>query len=192
MTPSPAKPIPVDEDARLVAAVQGGDLQAFEPLMERHLDALHAFISLKLPMPNLIDEIAHEALVFAFHHIGEFTAGTSFRAWLRAIALNRVRTEVERFLREDRNRLAYAERRALEDTLSTTEAPWELEALNDCLGRVPDPLRELLELRYRDEQSSEEIAGRLRRSLAWVRTTLCRVRQQLKECIERKLKAQPS
>lgn len=175
-----------------MAAVQGGDVQAFEPLMERHLDALHAFISVKLPMPNLIDEIAHETLVFAFHHLNEFTAGTSFRAWLRAIALNRVRTEVERFLREERNRLAFAERCILEDALSTTEAPWELDALNDCLDRLPDPLRELLQLRYRDEQSSEEIAGRFRRSLAWVRTTLCRVRQQLKECIERKLKAQPS
>lgn len=192
MIDSPAQPRPADEDARLVAAVQAGNLQAFEPLMERHLDALHAFVALKLPMPHLIDEITHETLVFAFRHLGEFTAGTSFRAWLRAIALNRVRTEVERFLREDRNRLAYAERRALEASLATPEPSWELEALQDCLGRLPAPLRELLHLRYRDEQSSEQIAGRLRRSLAWVRTTLCRVRQQLKACIERRLKAQPS
>lgn len=192
MTPSPDPSQPADEDARLVAAVLNGEVQAFEPLMERPFDTVHAFVALKLPIPHLIDEITHESLVFAFQHLGEFTPGTSFRAWLRAIALNRVRTEVERFLREERNRLAYAERRALEDSLAAPEPPWETEALLDRLGRLPGPLRDLLHLRYRDEQSSEEIARRLHRSLAWVRTTLCRVRQQLKTCIERRLKAEPS
>jgi len=67
-----------------------------------------------------------------------------------------------------------------------------VEALHECLESVPDSLRTLLHLKYHDERSSEEIAGRLERSLAWVRTTLCRVRQQLRDCIERKVKAQPS
>lgn len=194
MMPSPAQPLPADEDARLVLAVQGGDHQAFEPLMARHVDAVHAFVALKLPLPHLIDEITHETLVFAFHHLHEFTPGTSFRAWLRAIAFNRVRTEVERHLREERNRLAYAERRALEEALSEagTDGIREWEVLNDCLKQLPSPLHDLVRLRYQGEESSEAIASRLDRSVAWVRTTLCRVRQQLRECIERKLKSQPS
>ena len=53
-------------------------------------------------------------------------------------------------------------------------------------------LRTLLNLKYHDESSSEQIASSLERSVAWVRTTLCRVRQQLRECVERKLKAEPS
>jgi RNA polymerase sigma-70 factor (ECF subfamily) len=194
MTPSPAQPHPADEDTRLVLAVQGGDLQAFELLMARHADALHAFVALKLPLPHLIDEITHETLVFAFHHLREFTPGTSFRAWLRAIAFNRVRTEVERHLREERNRLAYAERRALEEALADggADAPRELEALHECLNQLPAHLHELVRSRYHGEESSDSIASRLDRSVAWVRTTLCRVRQQLRECIERKLKAQAS
>ena len=54
------------EDVALVEAVQGGNVQAFEPLVERHLDHLHAFVSLKLPVPHLADEITHETFVFAF------------------------------------------------------------------------------------------------------------------------------
>lgn len=194
MTPSPDQPLSADEDARLALAVRGGDLQAFEPLMARHADALHAFVALKLPLPHLIDEITHETLVFAYHHLRDFTPGTSFRAWLRAIAFNRVRTEVERQLREERNRLAYAERRALEETLAEVgaDAPREMEALNECLNQLPAHLHDLVRCRYHGEESSESIATRLDRSVAWVRTTLCRVRQQLRECIERKLKAQPS
>jgi RNA polymerase sigma-70 factor, ECF subfamily len=180
------------EDAQLVAAVQAGDMHAFDPLVERHLDAIHAFVALKLPVPHLVDEISHDTFVFAFRRISEFTPGTSFRAWLRAIAANKVRAEIERYGREERNRLAYSERRALDDALAESSSPAspELDALQDCLKAMPEHLRKILRLRYHDENSSEEIAGRLERSLAWVRTTLCRVRQQLRDCIERKLKAQ--
>ena len=184
----------ITEDAQLVAAVQSGELHAFEPLVERHMDAIHAFVALKLPVPHLVDELTHETFVFAFRHISKFDAGTSFRAWLRAIAANKIRAEIERYCREERNRLAYADRRALEEALAeTTPADSrELEALNDCLKAVPDPLRTLLHLKYHDDSSSEEIARRLERSVAWVRTTLCRLRQQLRDCIDRKLKSQPS
>jgi RNA polymerase sigma-70 factor (ECF subfamily) len=182
------------DDAPLVAAVQAGDVHAFDPLVERHLDAVRAFVAFKLPVPHLVDEITHETFVFAFRHLAAFAADTSFRAWLRAIAANKVRAEVERHLREERNRLAYAQRRELEEVLAEAAAsdPLELEALHDCLGALPDRLRALLNLRYHDDHSSAEIASRLGRSLAWVRTTLWRVRQQLRECIDRRLKVQPS
>ena len=182
------------EDAQLVAAVQVGDVHAFDPLVERHLDAIHAFVALKLPVPHLVDEITHETFIFAFRTIAKFTTDTSFRAWLRAIAANKVRAEIERYYREERNRLAYSERRAIEDALHET-APQDsrdVEALNDCLKAVPENLRTLLNLKYHNESSSEDIARRLERSVSWVRTTLCRVRQQLRECVERKLKVEPS
>ncbi len=173
-------------DLALVEAVQRGELQAFELLLDRHLDHLHAFIALKLPVSHLADELTHETFVFAFRHMHEFTAGTAFRSWLRAIAANKVRAEIERYCREEQNKLNYAEHRLVEIALHETDAQSsrEVEALNDCLGRVPGHLRELLTLRYHDEQPTAAIAQRLQRSLAWVRTTLCRLRQQLRECIE--------
>ena len=180
------------EDAQLVAAVQAGDIHAFDPLVERHLDAIHAFVALKLPVAHLVDEITHETFVFAFRSIAEFSAGTSFRGWLRAIAANKVRAEIERYGREERNHLAYAERRALDEALAEANSTdsYELEALNQCLEAVPENLRALLQLRYYGDSSSEEIARRFERSIAWVRTTLCRVRQQLRDCVVRKLKHQ--
>lgn len=194
MTSLTRHPDNIEEDAVLVRALQEGDLQAFQPLVEGHLDSLHAFVALKLPIPHLVDEITHETLVFAFHHIREFEAGTHFRAWLRAIALNRIRVELKRTRRETRNRLAYAECRAWEVSLEGPDAsdPRMVDALKECLDRLPQHLRDLLQLRYHEENSSEQIAGLTQRSLAWVRTTLCRARQQLKHCIERKLNTQPS
>ncbi|MBI2926478.1 MAG: sigma-70 family RNA polymerase sigma factor [Verrucomicrobia bacterium] len=174
------------DDLALVEAVQRGELQAFEPLLDRHLDHVHAFISLRLPVPHLADEITHETFVFAFRHIHEFSAGTAFRSWLRAIAANKIRAEIERYCREEANKLNYAEHRLIEAAINEPDAQSsrEVEALNHCLEKVPDHLRELLTLKYHDEQPTVAIAQRLQRSLAWVRTTLCRLRQQLRACIE--------
>ena len=179
------------DEALLVQAVQAGDPGAFEPLVASHLDAIHAFVALKLPVVQLIDEITHDTFVFAFRNIDAFAAGTSFRAWLRAIALNKIRAEIERYCRDQRNRLAYSEHHALQaamESRSLQGAPG-LDALDDCLRELPQSLRDLLTFKYHDESTSEQIAARMKRSVAWVRTTLCRVRQQLHDCIQKKLRA---
>jgi RNA polymerase sigma-70 factor, ECF subfamily len=178
------------KEATLVTAVQAGDLQAFEPLVRRHLDAIHAFVALKLPVAHLVDELTHETFVVAFRCIEQFAPGTSFRAWLRAIAMNRIRAEIERQTRDERNRLAYSEQRILElaGRDPNPEDLQAIEALRECIQEVPEHLRAVLTLRYQDEQTSEQIARQTQRSMAWVRTTLCRVRQQLRECVEKRAK----
>jgi DNA-directed RNA polymerase specialized sigma24 family protein len=69
-------------------------------------------LALTAPTPHLIDEIAHEAFVFAFGHPHEYRRGTSFFAWLSSIARNLLRWKVLRHSREKTNRQRYLERRA--------------------------------------------------------------------------------
>lgn len=178
------------DDSALVAAVQAGDAEAFEPLLDRHLAHVRTFIALRAPVAQLVDEVAHDAFVWAFRNIGEFKAGTSFQAWLRAIAWNLLRQEVQRFSREQANQSRYAEVREWETVVRAPSAEGdarELESLHECLGKLPPPMRELLTLKYHEDGSSDEIAAKLNRSTAWVRTVLFRLRQELRECIEVKL-----
>ena len=101
---------PDPTEAALIRAVQAGDAAAFEPLVDTHLDSLRAFIALKLPLAHLVDELAHETFVFAFRNLAGFTAGTSFRAWLRAIAANLIRAELQRYAREQPQNLPELQR----------------------------------------------------------------------------------
>ena len=180
-----------DEDV-LIARVQIGETEAFAPLVDLHLPHLRAFIALKLPVSHLVDEFAHETFVFAFRNIAAFEVGTSFRAWLRAIAWNLVRAEIQRFSREQSNQSRYAAARLAE--YSAAENPHtsrEAELLEECVRQLPPAMRRLLALKYESGHSSEEIAGTLQRSLAWVRVTLFRVRQQLRICIDGKIERTP-
>lgn len=176
-------------DAELVRAVQRGETAAFNALLERHLDHLHACIALRLPVPHLVDELTHETFVFAFRRIADFAPDTSFRAWLRAIAAHKVLAELERQRRERRNHTSYLAARTLE--LAGQESPQqtaeEVESLRRCLAELPPHLLDLLERKYTAGADSEAIAAQLQRSSAWVRTTLFRTRQMLRACLNRQL-----
>ena len=179
----------IDSDDIAITRVQAGELSAFESLLDRHLGSIRAFVALKLPVPHLVDEIAHETFVFAYRHIAEFMVGTSFRSWLRAIAWNLARAELQRFGREQINQSRYAEARLAECSRSSIN-PWtspEAEYLEDCMRRVPEGSRKLLEMKYREGRSTEEMASALGRTLEWVRITLFRIRQQLRSCIEARM-----
>jgi len=173
--------------------VQAGELDAFERLIESHGSQLRAFVAMKLPVPHLIDEIAHETFVFAYRHIMDFTAGTDFGKWLRAIAFNLIRKETLRHQRVKNNQEKFLEycilQRSMDGGLSgfVPESP-VIIYLEECLNELPDRQKELLNHKYRLAESSREISAFFQQSEAWVRTTLCRVRNSLRKCIEEKLK----
>lgn len=178
-----------ETEENLVLRVQRGELAAFERLLELHSSHLRAFVAMKLPVPHLIDEIAHEAFVFAHRHIHDFRAGTDFGKWLRAIAFNLIRKETLRHQRLSKNREKFLEHHLVQQATRGEFAPDLplVSALEECLSRLPEQQRRLLERKYTLSESSREIASAFGQSEAWVRTTLCRVRTALRQCMENKL-----
>jgi len=173
----------------LVVKVQKGDLSAFERLLELHSSHLRAFVAMKLPISHLIDEIAHETFVFSHRHISDFKAGTDFGKWLRAIAFNLIRKETLRHQRLSKNREKFLEHHLVQESVRgdlTPDLPL-VAVLEECLSKLPEQQRRLLERKYTLAESSREIAAAVGQSEAWVRTTLCRVRTSLRHCIEHKL-----
>jgi len=176
----------VEED--LILDLKSGNLVAFEQLIHLHSSRLRAFVSMRLPVSHLIDEIAHEAFVFAYHHLDDFTPGSNFGAWLRAIANNLVRAEVLRYSRSAKNQENYLEHCLVESATGQGLAPESpmVVYLEECVGDLPDGQQELLKRRYKLLESTRDVSEALGQSEAWVRTTLCRVRRALRTCVEDK------
>jgi len=187
---SDQKMTPEMPDAELVRRVQAGDIEAFAPLVHQHLPVVRAFVALRLPVPELVDEITHETFVFAFRNIAEFEAGRPFRPWLRAIAWNLVRAELQRFAREQANlsRFEQAQLAGFSRGVDSETSSDDAVFLEECLGELPANLRRLVEERYRRGLTGEEIGAAMGRTVEWVRTTLFRVRKQLRTCIEGKVR----
>ncbi|MCB1230711.1 MAG: sigma-70 family RNA polymerase sigma factor [Verrucomicrobiae bacterium] len=180
-----------DREDELVRAVQAGRLEDFEELIHQHASRLKAFVAMRLPIPHLIDEIAHETFVFAYHHINDFEVGTDLGKWLRAIAFNLIRKETLRHQRVAKHQERYLEHCLVQSAAKDEFRPEDpvVIYLEECVDALPDHQRTLLRMKYRLSQSSKEMARALDQSEAWVRTTLCRVRAGLRDCIEAKAEA---
>jgi RNA polymerase sigma-70 factor (ECF subfamily) len=61
------------------------------------------------------------------------------------------------------------------------------QALMECIDRLPQKSRQLLQLKYDEGLSFAAMAERLKRSVDGLKMALCRVRQALLECAQRKL-----
>lgn len=62
-----------------------------------------------------------------------------------------------------------------------------VDALRDCVEQLPDPSRRLLELRYSEGRSGEEVAAQLGARLDTVYQRLSRLHRALRTCVDRKL-----
>ena len=62
-----------------------------------------------------------------------------------------------------------------------------LEALGDCMDKLPGPRREMIDRRYRHGESVDQIAEQLRKAPNVVAASLYRIRKMLLECIESRL-----
>ena len=172
----------------LVEAAQHGDLAAFESLMLNHMGQVRAYLALRAPTPQLIDELAQETFLIAHRKLNRFRAGDPILAWLQKIAWQLLRRELKRYALDQKNRERLIDHFSILNVAPTSERDLDgrVERLLVCLGRMPNATRQLIDHRYRDEMSPVEIAEQLNKTAEWVRVTLFRARKQLRECIESK------
>ena len=173
------------KNKELIESIQKGNIESFEELMREHLPAVKSFIAFRLPVHHLIDELAHETFVYAYRNIDEFKPGTNFSSWLKAIANNLVRAEILKYARTGNNKQKYMEHQIIELADSQTgKGSDEAIHLENCILKLPELFKKLLDLKYEKSFSTREMSEALNKSESWIRTTLFRVRTLLKECIQ--------
>jgi len=139
------------------------------------------------------DDAVQEALLVVVKKFDQFQQGTSMLAWCRAI----VRLEVLRIKQQHRREQSLAER-LLDDAIDATFDEFQTsqrrddaqvwhEALERCLERVPKRGRNVLQARFVDELSYQQIGQRLGMTLEAVRKALFRLKKQVRACVETSL-----
>lgn len=79
-----------DDDAALMLAYAGGDMNAFEQLYARHERAVFRFILRSLPDPARAEEILQETWIAVVRHAQTYEPRAKFTTWLYGIARNKL------------------------------------------------------------------------------------------------------
>jgi RNA polymerase sigma-70 factor (ECF subfamily) len=76
-------------DEELVLLARQGDPDAFDQLVVRHQSAVYRAALAALRVPQDAEEVAQDAFVRAWTHLGKFRGDSAFKTWLLTITWNR-------------------------------------------------------------------------------------------------------
>lgn len=163
----------------------------FLRLFLRHEAELRAFIGSIVRDAHLREDVFQETAVILWREFPRYDPSRSFGAWARGIAAKKL---LEQRNSRRRGPLLFSPEAILALAEAAERAPGDsqasLEALEHCVGRLPDRSRRLLAMRYGQGQPPETIANHLGMTIAAVYQALWRLRGVLRQCMERYLARQ--
>jgi RNA polymerase sigma-70 factor, ECF subfamily len=169
-----------ETDAQLVARMREGDVSAFEVIVERHRAALIVRANARLGSFADAEDVAQEAFVQAYLHIGKLRNADALMPWLRRItdrlSLMRIRADREQALAPEVIEFVAGKRR---DGLEQTDT-WAVEQL---LAQLPETMREAMSLTFLAGYTCAEAAEIMGVKEGTVKTRLSRARAKLKEAL---------
>ncbi len=179
------------KDYKLVRkAVEDGDQKAYAELMSRYKDSIYYMLLKMVNNRDDAEDLTIEAFGKAFRNIKQYTPDYAFSTWLFKIATNncidfirkkrKMLLSIDRgFENEDGQDISLevkSEGPGPEDFLIKKE---KVEMMRDVVDKLKPRYRRLVELRYYQELSYEEISDELKLPLGTVKAQLFRAREFL-------------
>ena len=168
------------------------NLQNYVKLMTEHQSNLRAFIVSLMPGSPDIADVLQETNATLWLKRTHFEHGTNFTAWSFKIARYEVMRQRDRTKRIDRMVFSDQLVAVLADTEMPEKPDIRLAALDHCLAELTDNQRKLLQERYTPGHSLEQHSIDIGRSAGSLRMALLRIREILKDCIEKTLARETS
>ncbi len=185
------------EDMELVTKARSGDQHAYSVLMGRYKDSINYMLLKMVHNRDDADDLTIEAFGKAFLHLEKYTPDFAFSTWLFKIALNNAidfirKKKLHTLSLDDEN--DESSKYAFSKIKTSALDPEESIIKDQCAGLMRTILDELnpkyktlIEMRYFEELSYEEIAEKLNMPLGTVKAQLFRARNFLYELLaERK------
>jgi len=185
------------EDMELVTKARSGDQHAYSVLMARYKDSINYMLLKMVHNRDDADDLTIEAFGKAFLHLEKYTPDFAFSTWLFKIALNNAidfirKKKLHTLSLDDENDESskYAFSKIKTSALDPEESiikDQRAGLMRTILDELNPKYKTLIEMRYFEELSYEEIAEKLNMPLGTVKAQLFRGRNFLYELLaERK------
>lgn len=186
------------DEAGLISDAKRGDIDAFNRLVLAHQTKVFNLAYRISGDPDVAADATQEAFLSAYRKLRGFRGG-SFRAWLLRIVTNACYDELRR-----RKRRPTASIEAIEEDLSSEDGVGSMaalfggeedpesaierselrQAIERCLGRLPEDFRTVVVLADILGLDYKEVAATVGAPIGTVRSRLARARARLRECLE--------
>jgi RNA polymerase sigma factor (sigma-70 family) len=157
-----------------------GDIKAFGEIYVRHKSKVYSFLLKRLPSSSLADEVFQASFLKLHQSRLSYSKGEPFLPWLFTIARNTLFDHLRKSQSEKRKLDAFE--RHFELMSGSAEPDQDsINLLEQGLGPLSQPQRDLLNQRYIEGLDFEEIARRIDSTPVAVRQSISRIMRKLKK-----------
>ena len=169
-------------DQELIDDAKSGSPKAFAVLVERYSDRLYRFLLLRGVQPADAEDALQDTFLNAWRHLATYKPRWRFSTWLYRIAIrNAAGASSEPHQPLVGNEAAPGAADPFEVCAAAAERDNVWRTARSALSR--DAFLALW-LHYSDELAQRDVAHALQRSLPWVKVTLMRSRNRLKDALD--------
>lgn len=172
-----------------VGRVLAGETGAFREIVEHCTPAMKTVVTLVVADKGATDDILQEAFLAIYRELANYRRGSNFVAWASTMARYAALTHRKRRQRESdaltkgregiMDRLAeHAMSGGLLDELEVKSA-----ALLECVKRLPEHARDMIDMRYFKGLQIGQIAEQRNGTASAIAVALHRIRLMLVECV---------
>lgn len=170
----------VADDRLLAALVLEGDQSAFEYLFNRYREAIYRLFIQRINDPSDADDLLQETFIKVYINLDRYSPDYTFGQWVYTIARN---TLID-YMRRRSDDVSIDERflspaspmPTPEESVIAAQRRLQFDA---CLQHLSPVYRQLIEMRFLEERSYEEIAEALSRPLNTIKTQIRRAKESM-------------
>ncbi len=171
-------------------ALDTGDQKAFAELMERYRDSVYFMLLKMINNKDDADDLTIEAFGKAFHRLHQYTPSFAFSTWLFKIASNNCIDFIRKkkmntfsldkpFENDEGGDMRVDVKADIPDPEEKVMKKEKIQMMRAVVEKLKPRYRNLIELRYFEELSYEEISDRLELPIGTVKAQLFRAREFL-------------
>ncbi|MGA1374336.1 MAG: RNA polymerase sigma factor [Flavobacteriales bacterium] len=178
----------------VLRATRGNDQKAYAQLMAHYRDSIFHLIHRMVFDADDADDLTIETFSKAFQRLDQYTPAFAFSTWLFKIASNHAIDFIRKkrikalsldagYTNEDGDSMEIHVRDGNPDPFESLERKEREAKMREVVAQLKPRYRRLVELRYFEEQSYEEIATELDLPLGTVKAQLFRARDILLQAL---------
>ena len=182
-------------DLKVIDRALHGDSKAYTELLTRYRDSVYYVLLRMVNNPSDAEDLTIEAFGKAFHNLSKYVPSHAFSTWLFRIATNncidfmRKKSQSPRPLDQDEGEEDEMEATVASDMRLPDEVMMDREtaaSLNRIVKSLKPRYRRLIELRYFEDYSYEDIATELSLPIGTVKARLFRAKVLIANMVQDK------
>ena len=182
-------------DLKVIHRALNGESRAYAELLDRYRDSVYYVMLRMVNNPSDAEDLTIEAFGKAFHNLSKYVPSHAFSTWLFRIATNncidfmRRKSQSPRPFDQDEGEEDEVEATVASDMIAPDELMINREtaaSLNRIVKTLKPRYRRLIELRYFEDYSYEEIASELSLPIGTVKARLFRAKVLILNMVQSK------